>query len=375
MISSRFIVILVVVISGNPATSWIGNPVVDIAAFALLFACWAKTRAPIRRTWLVPMFIALSIAHVAIFGTGVAMASIGFLVKFGIAIFAVSLVPDFFGEYITVMTGIAVISLLFHVPTQLGVDLPSLLSWFKIPTGNPSIVDIGLHDFHPWELDRNCGMFWEPTAFAGYLSLAILLSVLLKPDDPRQRRLRLWLLLALLTTRSSTGYLTLAALGGLALYRAGWLNSFVGRLGLAAGVFGAYLAFTNISFLGEKIASQLDATTIGGDELGRIGNLLYDLDSISERPILGWSQNPETRFAGDDDLQVLIQGQGNGLTGFATRSGVIALAVVLGSIAAAMKRASGSIVAAGVGLIVVCALLMGEQFLNYPIFLMLPLLA
>ena len=55
-------------------------------------------------------------------------------------------------------------------------------------------------------IPRNCGYSWEPGTFAVYLCLAIFINLFfLKPD--RKSRIRLWVMvLALLSTQSTTGY-------------------------------------------------------------------------------------------------------------------------------------------------------------------------
>lgn len=59
--------------------------------------------------------------------------------------------------------------------------------------------------------DRNCGMFWEPGAFAPFILLAIAILILEKDKEIQRRNLKMVvLLITLITTFSTTGYIALA---------------------------------------------------------------------------------------------------------------------------------------------------------------------
>jgi hypothetical protein len=60
---------------------------------------------------------------------------------------------------------------------------------------------------YSFAIPRNCGYAWEPGAFAVYLCLAIFINLFFTGPDTN-RRTRLWvLIIALLSTQSTTGYL------------------------------------------------------------------------------------------------------------------------------------------------------------------------
>src|SRR5205085_12036998 len=55
---------------------------------------------------------------------------------------------------------------------------------------------------------RNCGMFWEPGAFSGILTLCFALNAKYLPMLWKNHKLKIIvLILALLTTKSTTGYI------------------------------------------------------------------------------------------------------------------------------------------------------------------------
>ena len=116
------------------------------------------------------------------------------------------------------------------------------------------------------------------------------------------------------------------------------------------------------------------ASAIAHDEasrVNRVGNLIYDLEWIADKPALGWSATPETRLSNDSETAELVAGQGNGLTGFAVKFGLVGLFIFLAFFAYGTRRISGSLSTTLFGIVVVCVLLNGEQFLGFPLFLTL----
>jgi len=133
------------------------------------------------------------------------------------------------------------------------------------------------------------------------------------------------------------------------------------------------VAFKEIPFLGEKIGLHWTKamTGVGGYQVNRFGNMLYDYDFILKRPLFGWSVTPQTRVATDMEIPEHVASQGNGLTGFMVRFGVLGF---LGYLIAVWRSASGYFGSSASGAIVVSMislLLMGEQFLNFPLFYVL----
>lgn len=199
--------LLTIVVSGNPAVNLIGKETVYIGTLAIFIGYWFIKSLRLNRHFLPLFFLfaIISLIHVLLFGTVVIVASLGFLIKLSIAILAVGLIANFPSQYVRVMYILALISLAFYIPVQLGIDLPQLLSPLRIPMES-GISHIGIHNFHILDVkSRNSGMFWEPGAFAGYLVLALLFLLANKND--RSVKKKTVLTIALLTTQSTTGYL------------------------------------------------------------------------------------------------------------------------------------------------------------------------
>lgn len=375
-----FLTFLVIVISGNPVMNvLIGKETVYIGTLMIFLVWWVFRPLKFTRQdiLILVLFILLVLTHVLTFGLMVVAASLGFLIKVGIALLAIRLIPEFPRQYVSVMYFLACLSLVFYIPVQMGIDLAGILSPIRIPLPNAELIHIGIHNFHlPDQRGRNSGMFWEPGAFAGYLILA--LFFLVRDGKSVLKRRGLMLIVALLTTQSTTGYLAFMILTVFYAYKADWVRGKAARLVvfpliLVVLTLGAWLAFSQVSFLGEKINQQLESAVLRDDSsrMNRLGNLLYDLKWIAEKPVLGWSANPETRFPSDPDIAELSIGQGNGLTGSAIRFGLFGIFIYFGFFAYSTQRIAGSLSSSLLGIVIVCVLLNGEQFMNFPIFLSL----
>lgn len=376
-----FLAFILVLISGNPAMDVLGKEFVYFGVFIVfMLFWWFKPLKLLRNDLLVfGVFTAVVLTHILSFGSPVAAASLGFLMKLAISMLAVRLVPHFSLTYVSVMYFLACLSLFFFIPVQFGIDLSAILSPLRVPISNTDIIHIGIHNFHvPEERGRNCGMFWEPGAFAGYLVLALFLLLRNGQNKDLLSKHGLVLLAALLTTKSTTGYFALMVLALLAVHNAGLANGKMVKLlvmpaMVIAVLGGAFVATNEVSFLGEKINGQIGAATVGNEtsRINRFGNLLYDLQWISDKPVLGWSATPATRVSLDPEVADLVAKQGNGLSGFTIKFGLIGLLSFIGFFAHATFRTTGILAASLLGVIIVSMLLYGEQFLNFPVFLTL----
>ena len=372
---------LVIAISGNPALGILGKETVYIGTLMIfLVLWWFKPLKLTRQDVLVfALFALLAITHALSFGPMVIAASLGFLIKLGIAILAVRLIPEFSRKYVSVMYFLACVSLVFYIPVQLGIDLAGILSPIRIPLENTDVIHIGIHNFHvPDERGKNCGMFWEPGAFAGYLILALFFLVRGGQNKAVLSKQGLALIAALLSTQSTTGYLAFMVLVVLYVYNAELVKGKKSKLLalpalIVVLVGGAYVAMNEVSFLGEKISAQIASASIHDDtsRINRFGNFMYDMDAIADKPLLGWSATPETRLSIDPEVTELIAGQGNGLTGFAVKFGLVGLFIFIGFFAYSTRQVTGSLSASLFGIVIVCMLLNGEQFLGFPMFLTL----
>lgn len=182
------------------------------------------------------------------------------------------------------------------------------------------------------------------------------------------------LVAGVLTAQSTTGYLALFFVSLIFVFKMNFAkNRSVGALFSSAffvlfACIGAVL-YEEVPFLKEKIDQQFEMTEsrTGNYEINRIGNFLYDLDLIAERPFFGWTPRQSLR-GGDMDL---VSAQGNGLTGFATNFGLLGFVTFLGAVLFSFVRVFQGVTPALLATISILILLVGEQFLSYPLFLVL----
>jgi hypothetical protein len=384
-VTDRVICFLLVVMSGNPVLELLSRDAQGVAfgAFAaalLVIKSSRRIRATRADLLIVGAFVALSIAHLVTFGGEVAPASASFLVRLTVALLAIRVTRDFHRDYSWVIFRLACLSLVFHVPVLLGLDVRDMLTWMRValPPPNAGVFHIGIHNFHlPETAMRNSGMFHEPGAFGGYLLLAILFEAAHVIQRASRRRL-LVLVVAVLTTMSTTGYIALGvALTVLVIAKRLATNprgAYLRVLPAVAlvGITG-WLAFQRLPFLGEKIRTNLE--DVRADQpwapIDRIGNFLYDLDYIGRRPLVGWSPRPTTRSSVDPEVLELVEGQGNGLSGFAVNYGLFGLLLFTAGAFASFQRLYGNRVLAVLAVGVVAILLTGEQYLQQPLFMSL----
>jgi hypothetical protein len=375
----RLIVLALIVISGNPVLAQFPREVVYLVPAALL-AFYASIRHPPvtrRDLLLIAVFSALSSIHFVSFGADVLSASFGFLVRVTLALLALRVIPNFHRHYTTCMTALALLSFVFFVPVRAGVDLPHLLAPLRFSMEGIAMDHIGVHNFHsPDEWRRNCGMFGEPGMFAGYLNLALLLAI---AEPGRASRLKLIVLvLGVLTTQSTTGYLALVFV--LAIQNMFRRVTRMGGLGYLMAVPAVvivcavgWVAYETLPFMKAKIEHQTTSAfdSAEGASITRFGNLLFDLDYIQKRPIAGWSPRHATRMSVDPDALKLAWGQGNGLSGFAVKFGLVGLIAYCWAVYAMFRQKYGSAALGAAAVCVIAVLLTGEQFLDAPLFLTL----
>jgi hypothetical protein len=204
---------LLVCFSGNPfftAMTYAKNLQVAYALFFLLYIFFTIDRESLKK--FLGLFTGLTIfIIILIFFQQISLGFVsypgvlGFLSKILIALCTLVYYRyekiDFLETYIKVLTFTAIVSL--------PLDAINQFTTFGMETGEFSrsviIYTAWVKEPHT---GRNFGMFWEPGAFAGYLILALIFVAIKngKFQIGPYRKEVLWIVLALLTTGSTTGY-------------------------------------------------------------------------------------------------------------------------------------------------------------------------
>lgn len=215
---------------------------------------------------------------------------------------------------------------------------------------------------------RNCGMFWEPGAFQGFIMVSFLLYIdRLKELWVKNRRSVIILILAILSTFSTTGYVVLFSF--LVLY---FLTSYKSNLYFRIFVIGAIGTIVvpfvwNQDFIGEKITSQFENAKMVDESTvswSRAGQMELDKINIARHPIIGNGHLLESRYG--KILGKEMSGGGNGFTSAINEMGVVFIICYFIVIFKNLKYYTSS---QKMVFITICILLLnGETFLNHMLF-------
>ncbi len=299
----------------------------------------------------VLFFIFLTIAQVIWFSDGNFESVIGFFLRLFIAYLVIKNSSNFIRTFLNLLVFLSLAAIFFYIfffifPSVEDFlfahthfwDYPgtreykkSLIIYniFKEPL-------FGIDSLGLFGLPRNSGPFWEPGAFAGYLAIGIAFEMLLF----RKYSWRvLFLLIALLTTFSTTGYL---AVGLFFLLYLLFLETNKKRkllmIPAQLAVFG-FLLF-NLDFLAEKIISQAQgfnegqiyASQTGNDS--RIGSAALDFADFKRSPLFGTGQSNETRYGKNEELFMRT----NGVSDILVRLGIVGFVFICWNLLLSLKN-------------------------------------
>lgn len=223
----------------------------------------------------------------------------------------------------------------------------------------------------PKDMLRNSGMFWEPGAFAGYLVLALLFIILQNRGFTlgAYKKQAIWIVLGLLTTLSTTGFLVLALILLIYIVQNYKFGKFILIPVIAVG---GYFAYNNLEILGEKLedqyneAAEMDKSDVSNT---RFGALNMDLQYIEDKPFTGNGLDKRTRYRFhpwvDDGI-----GHGNGMSNFIVYWGIPFFLFWLICVFRFAYISTASVSTAVWFTVIMILILQGEQFLNYPLFLL-----
>lgn len=274
----------------------------------------------------------------------------------------------FMDIYIKIMSLLALISLPFFVLNQFvqwGIPLENeLLKSFLFYTTYPE--DIYSVSF----LIRNPGMFWEPGAFAGYLILGLLFIVIKNRSFTigKYKKEVICIILGIITSQSTTGYFLLALVTLLYTWdKYRWSRIFVVPL----SILFIYWVYNNIAFMGNKVEDQYNqAITMGKNDVSnsRFGSLNMDLQYILSQPFTGNGLDFSTRYRFHPEVTKDI-GNGNGMSNFIAVWGIPFFLFWLYSVYRFTYLYTQKKTISLFFSTVLILILQGEQFLNYPMFL------
>lgn len=378
-----FLVFLLLFVSGNPAfykQDWNKAGVVILAITLFLFMKKYISR-DFRVQFLKYISIFLIIFLIQLLNLG--FLSFPFVFGFVLKIFIGAIIYHRLGSkfaptFFNVMYYVCLASFPFYILHIIGGE--SAFSGIALETDPRSVWLYSIRPQHTIEtILRNSSMFWEPGAFQGYINLCLLLNFERLPQVIKSSKFRLAVILvALITTFSTTGYLVFAVI--FAMYVLFYTK--ISRI-MVAFIFMTFLGgmiylYEELDFMGEKIESQYDETVQnqGGDFDGRrFGALMFDLYYINKNPLTGNGFHEITRYEDHPYLIAKVEagenlGHGNGFSNFIACAGLIGLFWYLYSIYKFQRKYSRR------DALVLCFFFIvvsqGEDYMRFPFFLSLP---
>lgn len=360
--SDYFVVFLLLCISGNPLVQSFTEYIYIIVVIFLLILS-AKKKSPVFTGRIKYFFTVLFLLYVSQFLI-VRDVSLPADVNHFAKIYSGCLVILLMGYafryiYMRVMTFLCVISFIGFVVNIIIGQFPGI----EVDRH----VSILLYNYYPDSPGlRNCGMFWEPGAFQGYIMLVFLMYMNDFRLFYRKHKRNFWILtIALITTFSTTGFVVFAFY--LFFVFSGNIRKSPIMLFLTiALIYIAVWAFYQYDFLGEKIIKEYeDALEISEGDVSwsRFGSAIVAWNNVLNHPFTGNGFKMSALYG---ELAEYMSGMGNGFFGAMNQLGIPFLFFYLFLLYRNAPVMSNLNRLGFVFLIVL--LLNGEFFLNYPLY-------
>ncbi|MCD8740539.1 O-antigen ligase family protein [Mucilaginibacter roseus] len=178
------------------------------------------------------------------------------------------------------------------------------------------------------QMIRNCGPFWEPGAFVGFLIMSLFFLYI--SEGTIKNKKGLIFIIAMATTYSTTGYLALM-LSLFVLLKAEFNKYKVVIIPLLAAI--SMYAFFNLSFLNSKIKDQ----SAKDSDKSRFGSAARDLEFFFDSPFFGQGRNAESAYGQATSGDATTN---NGLTSTLAGMGIVYMAAFSWMIIYSLKRLS-----------------------------------
>lgn len=293
------------------------------------------------------------------------------------------------GIFVFVFVGEKIRPLLFDIIFKLG--LISIFSYcflnyldIKIPAiyADDQHINYIFYSKSLYHSLRNCGPFWEPGAFASIIVLVLFLNNDIIFDRKNIYRVSI-IIIALFLTRSTTGILVFfIMIVGIMINKTS--NKYFG-LSILLYMFilsSIIILFYSLPYLSEKINLQfVDSSLLNNNEFSnsRFGSAIFDWYYIKKSPFWGNGFSEVTRYEDHPSIIYRVRvlkenlGNGNGITNFAASLGLIYLLTYFFLLYQTSIRSKNRLMI--LLTVVVFALMIGEQWMFYPLFIGLPFIS
>ncbi len=370
--------LMLIVFSGNPLLSLESNAKILLTSYTTLWALyvftlfkWNVKKYFINKFLTLFFFILiLIIFQISLLGSVSIAGVIGFILKMMLAfttiLYYYKKKINFFHTYIKLMKFLVIVGLPFWILNHFGHYGLAFkdIYWrtFIVYTSYPQTGGF-------FEI-RNSGMFWEPGAFAGYLALALIFITYIngKFSIGIYNKEVIWIIVGILSTTSTTGYLVLALfIIVYFLQNFTWQRIFLVPASILIIIWG----FLSLEFINTKLEEQFyNAQLLSKYDISnsRFGALKMDMQYIRSQPLIGNGLGVKTRYRFHTQVTEDI-GHGNGMSNFIAYWGIPFFLIWLYNVYKVGYHESRSKTTSWLTLLIIVLLLQGEQFLNYPLFI------
>lgn len=343
-----FMVFVLIHMSSSASVIALSDLALGIVASLTIIAFLAR-RNKFDRLFLVFtwVYILLSIGYFLKFGWINFTASARIYLKIVYAYMTIKMVGEHFFHYFSdVVAKLALISiplfaLQLYMPEQ-------MLAWngFLEPL-IPQVVKGGaeysnsiLFTVNIWGLDRNSGFMWEPGAFAAVLSVSMFINLIINRVKWN------WqlgiMLIAMITTFSTTGFLLMFLLGLFYLFNQ---NTTTIAIGTPVIILIGLFVFMQPNVSG-KILDRMENSEhsivsaedyegeSNGISVGRFGSLMLDWEDFQKHPLTGFGLQQTERI--NSRYTDLVRA--NGFSDFLVKFGLLGLTFLLFGLTTSFKR-------------------------------------
>ena len=202
-------------------------------------------------------------------------ATLHVFIKTATGIFIVVYCKDYFCKYyVDIMFFFSIISLIGFTYNCMGGVVP----YINVESSNldgggiyrvSSVLYTQLYDLQNGGTLtlRNCGPFWEPGAYQGFLNLAIVINLLYNKKDKQWKYKNLVFIIAIITTFSTGGYITLFVILMYVIYTKKKTPNYIKILYSLVFISTACYLYLSLEFLGDKIANDDARTAVSLSDL------------------------------------------------------------------------------------------------------------
>ena len=222
---------------------------------------------------------------------------------------------DFIKNYVNIMTIISLISLIHIFIVYFAPNFIEFMSRKIILGNHPYIIS----PFYTWGwndiFERNSGPFWEPGAFQGYINIAILSIIFYKNDIKYLKCKILILIITLITTQSTTGYivfLIIIIMFGFNIIKE-FTNNLLIKILIVFMIIGSGIYIISSNNISNKLEVENGSTIMRSNDFGQ------SLKMISEKP-LGYGNTYEKTIR---ERSLGIINNSNGILSMAYTYGII----------------------------------------------------